>query len=49
MNETEETVKEKLLAEFREWFCAGYCRFYGTDSFCSDCPIKDGNCWLNEL
>ena len=24
----EELIKEKMLTEFREWFCDGYCQFY---------------------
>lgn len=33
----EEPIKEKMLAEFREWSCDGYCRC---------CPVKDGSCRL---
>jgi hypothetical protein len=42
----EELIKKKLLAEFREWFCEGYCQFYGLDDYCICCPVKDENCWL---
>lgn len=27
----EELIKEKMLTEFREWFCDGYCQFYDID------------------
>ena len=45
----EELIKKKLLAEFREWFCEGYCQFYGMDDYCRCCPVKDENCWLREV
>lgn len=30
----EELIKEKMLTEFREWFCDGYCQFYDIDDYC---------------
>lgn len=45
----EELIKKKLLAEFREWFCEGYCQFYGMDDYCRCCPVKDESCWLREV
>lgn len=42
----EEFIKEKMLTEFREWFCDGYCQFYEIDDYCRCCPIKDESCWL---
>lgn len=42
----EELIKEKMLTEFREWFCDGYCQFYDIDDYCRCCPIKDESCWL---
>lgn len=44
-----EIVKKKLLAEFREWFCEGYCQFYGMDDYCRCCPVKDESCWLRDV
>ena len=45
----EELIKKKLLAEFREWFCEGYCQFYGMDDYCRCCPVKDESCWLRGI
>lgn len=42
----EELIKEKMLTEFREWFCDGYCQFYDIDDYCRCCPVKDESCWL---
>ena len=32
----EELIKEKMLTEFREWFCDGYCQFYDIDDYYTD-------------
>lgn len=43
-----EEVKEKMLAEFREWFCDAYCMFYKVADYCKRCPIKDKDCCLKD-
>mgnify|MGYP000005909855 CR=1 FL=1 len=39
-------IKSKMLAEFRDWFCEGYCQFYNMEGYCSCCPVKDERYWL---
>lgn len=36
----EELIKEKMLTEFREWFCDGYCQFYDIDDYCRCLPYQ---------
>ena len=39
-------MTQKILAEFRDWFCGGYCQFYGNEDYCKGCPIKDEKNWF---
>lgn len=41
-------AKPELLKEFEDWFCNGYCRFYGNEDYCSTCPIRKEECWLKD-
>lgn len=41
-------AKSELRKEFEDWFCNGYCRFYGNEDYCSTCPLKKEECWLKD-
>lgn len=41
-----DSAKKELLKEFEDWFCNGYCQFYGLEDYCSTCPLKKEECWL---
>lgn len=41
-------AKSELRKEFEDWFCNGYCRFYGDEDYCSTCPLKKEECWLKD-